>query len=193
MRNSGESNPDPLHCHQQAPRPLQYITAGHRPRTCTQAIQIRAGCGTSGCTLISGPSVRLSPRAADCGHFDATRLSVPGELGEGPGRPSAPGRRLREADRDSATARRRSFGDGLWDSPCATGADDWLIIGERDRPPATRPASGTQAPTLSPDQYRRTSRSPPAAPRRPATAEGNPPNRASWRTCRPRSARLTCA
>lgn len=37
-----------------------------------------------------------------------------------------------EADPGSATARRRSFGDGLWGIPVRDRTDDWLIIWERD-------------------------------------------------------------
>jgi hypothetical protein len=37
-----------------------------------------------------------------------------------------------EADPGSATARRRSFGEGLWGIPVRDRTDDWLIIWEHD-------------------------------------------------------------
>jgi hypothetical protein len=39
---------------------------------------------------------------------------------------------LLESDPASASARRRSFGDGLWGIPVRDRSDNWLIIWERD-------------------------------------------------------------
>ena len=39
---------------------------------------------------------------------------------------------LLESDPADASARRRSFGDGLWGIPVRDRSDDWLIIWEHD-------------------------------------------------------------
>jgi hypothetical protein len=39
---------------------------------------------------------------------------------------------LLEADPTDASARRRSFGDGLWGIPVRDRTDDWLVIWEHD-------------------------------------------------------------
>jgi hypothetical protein len=105
------------------------------PERTHRSIQIRAGCGTFLLYSFHLRPIRMPFPRGGLRPFRCYPPERSREPGEGPGRPPAPGEWLRETDRGSATARRRSFGDRLWGIPVRDRANDWLTIWERDRPP----------------------------------------------------------